>query len=339
MARQPSVSIVVPAYNAGAYLAQAMDDLLGQTLTDHELIVVNDASTDGTAAILDGYTARDDRVRVLTNEANRKLPGTLNRGIAAARAPLIARADADDRYPPGRLAKQVALLRERPEVGLVSSDVCRIDEAGRTIGHTRFPTQDGAIRMRELFVNSFSHPAAMYRTDLVRGVGGYDEAYWTAQDADLWRRLRQRTRAANVPEPLVRWRVHGGSISATRGEAGEAVSLEVRRLALSDYLAREVSSEEAEAAVRCFRDRPHRRPTPAQVARGTAVLREVRRTARSREDAETIRWFDRAVARALVSQNWLRGPGERRTKARLVAEALRWSPHAVGACYREIRAA
>lgn len=300
----PAVSVLMAVYDGLPFLNEALDDLLAQTFADFELVVVDDGSTDGSRAMLADYAARDPRVVVVENPENRGLPRALNRGMEACRAPLIARADADDRYEPTRLEEQVAFMRDNPEVGLLSCFVVKIDADGHPFTRATFPTRDGEIRLRELFVNCFSHPGAMYRTDIVRSVGGYDASYRAAQDADLWNRLLPITRAANLPRFLVRYRVHGRSIVQVHKKKAAASAMidgsaPVRRRALERYLERTLTPDEAGAAVLTFRGSPD--ADREQVLRGRAVVEEVLAVARRREARA-----DRAFLRAAVAEAYVR---------------------------------
>lgn len=285
----PAVSVLMPVYNGLPYLTEALDSLLSQTFKNFEIIAVNDGSTDGSAEVLASYASRDRRVVVVTNEENIGLPRTLNRGLERCRAPLVARADADDRYRKDRLEKQVAFLEAHPEVGLLSCWVQKIKADGEFFSLVQFPEEDGEIRVRELFVNSFSHPAVMFRRDLVQGVGGYDPEYWTSEDADLWARIRPLMKAANLKEPLIFYRKHEKSMMRTRGSEGEKLSLTVRQRLLSEYLGRSLSIDETRGAVMTFR--ASQGVTQDDVKVGMTVIQHVYDKIREREKTSTIRYF------------------------------------------------
>lgn len=320
-AAAPALSVIVSVRDGARYLPPALDDLLAQTFTRFELIVVDDASSDATPAILRAYARRDARLRVLTNERHRGLPASLNRALAAARAPLVARADADDGYAPDRFERQMARMAAEPGLGVLSCGFRRIDGDGRVTG-TRTPTTgDAFIRFQMLFMNALLHPGVMFRTALVRQVNGYDEAYWTAQDSDLWARLLPLTRMDNLPDPLVNYRVHTASVMKTRGEAGRRLSLSVPRRLLSGYLLRDVSMDEARAAVDLFQDL--RIMPPVELRAGERVLRETWRASRGREPPPVRDRFRRRVAASLGSQAAAASGAE---AALLHALALTWRP-------------
>jgi GT2 family glycosyltransferase len=326
----PKLSVLMAAHDAAAFVDQALDDLLAQSFADFELVLVEDGSTDGTREILRARAARDPRIVLIENPANMGLPASLNRGLARCRAPIVARADADDRYPPHRLERQFRFLEANPEIGLVSCAVEKIDAEGNYLLTTRFPTEDGEIRLRELFLNSFSHPGVMFRRDLVLGVGGYDPDYPTSQDADLWARLRKHTKAANLDEPLVRYRKHGGASMQTRDAAARRHALAIRQRLLADYLGRPVSLAEAGAMQATFWARTEPRAGADEIQLGLAGLREVLRQATARETPRTVGYFRREVAAALLKQAHLHRAHPPR-RAWLTWQAARWSPGLVAA--------
>ncbi len=209
----PAVSVLLSVHNGARYLRPAIDSILGQTWTDFEFLIIDDASTDATPELLDTYT--DERIRILRNAENRGLTASLNRGLLAARAPLLARMDADDVAYPQRLERQLAYFERHPETILLGAACRNVDGDGRRIRINRLPETDAELRIWQLFRNSFVHPLVMMKTDLARREG-FNEQLYAAQDYDLWVRLSAHGPIANLPEPLLDYRVHGGSISATK---------------------------------------------------------------------------------------------------------------------------
>ena len=211
---EPRVSVIMGAYNAERYLAQAVESILGQTFADLEFLVIDDGSTDGTRQILDQYAARDPRLTVRTR-ANRGHERTLNELLGLARAPLVARMDADDVSLPERLEKQVAFLDAHPDHGLVGAQTVQIDERGDPIPDREFGvrlTHEDIVGVLQEW-SPFVHPTVMYRRDVVLGVGGYRPIFRHAEDWDLWLRLSPATKLANLPDRLMLYRLHGGQLS------------------------------------------------------------------------------------------------------------------------------
>lgn len=212
MAERPRVSVVMAVRDGAAYLGQAVDSILGQTLRDLELVVVDDGSADTTPELLRRAASADPRMRVLRQEPV-GLVAALNRGCAAAQAPYIARMDADDVAFPDRLARQAEWLDRNPRVALVGSAVMRIDAAGRELKRNVCPTTHAEI-VRELDrYNCFTHSTVMIRADRFAAAGGYREAYLHAEDHDLWLRMSERDELANLPDPLLYYRVYPDQVS------------------------------------------------------------------------------------------------------------------------------
>lgn len=216
-------------YNGERFLAAAIDSVLGQTFSDFEFLIVDDGSSDTTAAILKDYERRDQRVRAIVRE-NRGLVASLNEMLAMAQAPIVARMDADDICRRDRFECQMAFLAEHPDHGVVGSWSEDMDEHGDPLFRTGCDHPLTHEDMLEAIVagrHVICHPAAMFRRDVVLGVGGYHAAFRHCEDYDLWLRLASVTRLANIPERLVRYRRYDGQVSArhaTEQQIGTAVA-------------------------------------------------------------------------------------------------------------------
>ncbi len=223
MMAAPAVSVLMGVRDGAAWLSRAIASVLGQTLTDLELVVVDDGSTDGTAALLSAV--RDPRL-VAERQDRAGLTVALNRALGRARAPLIARLDADDVALPTRLERQRAFLQGHPEVGLLGTAARVVDGSGRDREIIQPPEDDRAIRRALIRRNPFVHSSVMARRALVSWVGGYDVSFPVAQDYDLWLRLSSLTRMANLAEPLVVRHLVAGRVTAARD--GERLRAEAR---------------------------------------------------------------------------------------------------------------
>lgn len=220
-----AVSVLLPNYNAGAFLRPAIDSILGQTFRDLELIVIDDASTDGSAEIVGTYS--DPRLRFIRHDTNRGLPATLNEGLAAASAPLVARQDCDDISHPDRLARQLEAFEREPALALVGTRADLIDERGDRVGIVDRCLEPTSIRWFGILDNPFIHSSVLFRADVVRDrLRGYDERRRHAEDFDLWSRLVREHRARNLPERLIRYRRRASSMM---GEADAAQGTGARR--------------------------------------------------------------------------------------------------------------
>lgn len=209
---RPKVSVVMAVYNGEGFLRQAVESVLNQTFSDFEFIIIDDASTDSSPAVLDSYN--DPRLVRLGNKNNQGLSSSLNKGLKAARGDYIARMDADDVALPERLERQVHYLEEHPSVGVLGSTCRLIDAHGASIGMKSRPLDDIAIRWAALLRNPFLHPSVMIRHDVVRHHDvRYDEQYRSAQDYELFTRMLEQTQGANLDNPLMLLRVHGSSVS------------------------------------------------------------------------------------------------------------------------------
>jgi len=216
-ATSPTVSVVMPVYNAARYLAEAVESILAQTFGDFEFVIVDDGSTDRSPATLDDYAARDARIRIV-RRANTGIVGALNDALAESKAPLIARMDADDVSLPERLEKQVAYMRDHDECIALGSRVVGIDPYGCVLFQSEHKLAHDEID-RELLNGvgwAIVHPVAMLRRDAVERVGGYRREWQWVEDLDLFLRLAEIGKLANLPDQLLRYRQHTESINRTR---------------------------------------------------------------------------------------------------------------------------
>ena len=213
----PSITVILPVYNAERYIASAVNSVLAQTFTDFELIVVNDGSTDGSLAILQSIAAGDPRVKLISRP-NTGYVAALNEALALATGEFIARMDADDLCLPERFAKQIDYLRAYPEVVLLGTHVAQMDDQGRVIG----PMKDVAFGHEAIDAALLRrgwpivHPAVMMRTAAVRALGGYLPELCPNEDHDLFLKLAEVGRLENLPEVLVHYRKHAASESTTK---------------------------------------------------------------------------------------------------------------------------
>jgi glycosyltransferase involved in cell wall biosynthesis len=225
----PRVSVVLPVRDGAAHVAAAVESILGQTLADLELLVVDDGSTDATPAVLAGV--RDARCRVLTVAAA-GTAAALNHGIAHARGPLIARMDADDVALPERLARQLAFLERHADVGVLGTGWREQGPGGDVVEVAPPPADDAAIRRVLPRRNPMAHPTVVMRRAAGDAVGWYDARLPVVQDYDLWLRLASRTRFANLPEPLLIRTFSTAMTSLARDDLRLATEVRVKWAAL-----------------------------------------------------------------------------------------------------------
>jgi GT2 family glycosyltransferase len=227
MSGTPAVSVVMSVRDGERFLAAAVDSVLAQTFTNLELVIVDDGSTDSSPRILADYASRDDRVLVRRQE-NAGLATSLNRGIASARAPLIARLDADDVARPHRVQQQVAYLTQNPAVGLVGGAVEFIDEDDRAFAEGRYPTGDAEIRDAFSSATPFVHSAVTMRREAFDAAGGYRAPFPHAEDLDLWLRISAGWQLANLADTVVSYRLHSAQTTVTELEQQSLSALGAR---------------------------------------------------------------------------------------------------------------
>lgn len=215
-------------FNAERFLDEAIASIRAQTFGDFEFLILNDGSTDGSRAIIDAHARRDGRIVAIHRE-NRGLVTSLNELVERARAPIVARMDADDVALPKRFERQMAFLQAHPEYGVVGCWTSDIDEAGNPypLAGTDHPVT------HEQFLTSIAggpllcHPSATFRVDPVRAVGGYHAAFRHCEDYDLWLRLASVTKLGSLPERLLRYRHTSTQVSSrhlVEQQVGAAVS-------------------------------------------------------------------------------------------------------------------
>lgn len=211
----PVVSVLLAVYNGERFLAEAIESILTQTYTDFELIVIDDGSVDGTAEIIREYAGRDERIRILQQAENRGQSAALNRGLAEARGDYVAKMDSDDISLPRRLEIQVDFLQSHPEIGVVGAQRKQVDENLKPLRDIDFPLRHAHI-VTNLFFGGWSIGGgeAVFRREVMRGLGGFNSRVILG-DWELYCRLVERARFANVPERLYWARRHGNNITAS----------------------------------------------------------------------------------------------------------------------------
>jgi len=242
----------MPVYNSELYLRQAVESVLRQTYTDFEFIIIDDASTDSCAAILQEY--RDERIRYAANKQNIGVTRSLNRALGLAQGEYIARMDADDISLPERFATQVSFLDTHPEIGVLGTAARLIDNEGKAFGEVRYPGEHGYLRwILCFFENPIIHPSVMMRKSMIEQITGYDETRRTAQDFHLWCRLAKITHLANLPDVFLSIRKHDASVSARRMKEEHQNSLKNSWMLLMDILKEDIYVENLQGPCRAIR--------------------------------------------------------------------------------------
>jgi glycosyltransferase involved in cell wall biosynthesis len=247
--RGPAVSVIMPVFNGERYLGAAIDSVLTQTFSDFELLIVDDASTDGTRNVIEWYALRDPRIKVRFMEVNTGAIGARNEALRLAQADLIANMDADDVSLPGRFGKQVEFLHGRPDVAAVGSYVQIIDEHGTLHSTKRYPTDPALTAWALFFVNSLAHPAVMMRRQVLFAAGAYPETArgtW-AEDYDLFTRMSRLAGLANIPEVLLHYRQSGQNTTSRHWERQEQEANRIVQHAVREFMNTDIALEDAQA--------------------------------------------------------------------------------------------
>jgi glycosyltransferase involved in cell wall biosynthesis len=220
----PPVTVLMPVYNGEAFLSQALESVLRQSFQDFELLVIDDGSTDATAAILEACS--DRRLRIVRNPRNLGLVATLNKGLDLARGELVARMDQDDIASPARLESQVQFLSRHPQIGVCGTWFHALSGGRCTLVQTPCTHEDLSAHL--FFSSPFAHPSVMLRKAMLDRNGlRYDPAAKDAEDFDLWVRCRSHTRFATLPRALLKYRIHDRQVSsisnANQAKAADSV--------------------------------------------------------------------------------------------------------------------
>jgi glycosyltransferase involved in cell wall biosynthesis len=223
----PAVSVILTTYNYGRFLAGALDSVLGQTFGDFEVIVVDDGSTDDTAAEIGPYLGRPRVHYERTNHVGASR--ARNIGICLARASLIAFLDADDLWLPQKLERQIAVFRADPELGVVYTRRLLIDPEGWQLEHAQPPHYRGQVLPHIFRRNFLCFSSSLVRRSVFDSVGLFDEGLPLAMDYDLWLRVALRYRFDYVDEPLVKYRTGHANLSRRSLERARVVGSIMRR--------------------------------------------------------------------------------------------------------------
>ncbi|MBZ9844658.1 glycosyltransferase [Mesorhizobium sp. CA5] len=227
----PTVSVIIPVRDGAQYVGEALQSILDQDLADIEIIVVDDGSCDDSAAIAASIGNRDGRVKVVANHG-KGIVDALNMGISLARAPLAARMDCDDISLSDRLRLQVACFQADADLQLLGTAGLQIDRDGNPLGPIDVPVGNDQLRDALARYNPMLHPTVMFRTEAVRRAGGYRRAFTYAEDYDLWLRLSETGKLANMDAQLVKLRSHPGQVSRMKQDQQKAAAALARQSAL-----------------------------------------------------------------------------------------------------------
>lgn len=210
----PTISVVMPVFNAGAFLHQSIQSILNQTYQDFEFIIVDDASTDASAEILAFYAKEFPCIQVVTNETNLGVSRSVKKALDIAQGSYIARMDADDISLPSRFEKQLAHFEKHTKTVALGTQCHTIDENGRKIGEKTFPLKHADIYRYIFQFIPLQQPSLMIaRSRLPSDFSFYNDSFTTAEEVELIFKLFQYGEVENLPHKLLKYRIHSQNTS------------------------------------------------------------------------------------------------------------------------------
>lgn len=213
------VTVLMACHNDRNYVENAIISILQQTMQNFLFLIIDDASTDGTSAIIAEYAKKDARISIISNDYNIGLTASLNKGLQSIETPYIVRMDADDIAFPERIEFQLSYMKAHAEIAAAGCHLFFFDDEGHeSEPHSwKPPSAPTAIRQKTYTVGpELSHPGSIIRTSAIKAVGGYRRQFASTQDYDLWLRLLESYELGNVPCTLMLYRQHDNAISQAK---------------------------------------------------------------------------------------------------------------------------
>lgn len=230
------LAVLMAVFNNAETLEEAIKSILNQTYKDFQFVIVNDASTDESNQILTRFVKKDSRIKLINNQHRLGLTKSLNKGLKTIKTKYIARMDADDLALPKRFKKQLEYLESHPKIALLGTAAFLIDFKGKKLKLKTYPINNHHLKKLILHFCPFIHPTWMIRRSTLNQVGEYNEKFTFAQDYELALRIMTKFKTANLPEPLLKYRVNSDqAISLKNLKAQERLALKARFLALTQY--------------------------------------------------------------------------------------------------------
>ena len=211
--QKPTISVIMPVFNAGHFIDQAIASIRQQTFKDFELIIINDASTDNSEEIIKKHAQEDNRIILTENQENLGQARSRNKALDIARGQFVAIMDADDVSLPNRLELEYEFLQNHQDVVLVGSGSELINENNRILGKKIPPIESEMINYRLLFGNPMVASTVMFRTNIIREFGGYKHEYQHAEDYYLYCLCAAKYKVANIQDILVQYRQSPSSVT------------------------------------------------------------------------------------------------------------------------------
>lgn len=253
MSANPTITVLMPAYNVAAYIGEAIQSVLNQHFADFELVVVDDGSDDATAAFVEAFN--DERIRLIRQE-HQGVATALNNGLAQARGSYIARFDADDICLPDRLSRQLEFLTANPEYILCGGNAEYIAAGGEHLFNFYCQSQTHQEIIQQLSKSCpFIHSAVMYKKEPVLKAGGYTVAALNFEDYLLWIQLSSYGKFFNLPEQMIKVRFNPGSVTIDEKWRGRRF----RRLKAAVIRSRSIDTKEGNQLANIIRKQDKRR--------------------------------------------------------------------------------
>ncbi len=234
--RQPLISLIMPVYNAGHFLAEAIESLQNQTHQNWELIAVDDHSTDNSWKILKEFAQNDSRIKISRTRKNRGVAYTANLALSKTKGEFIARMDADDISLPWRLEKQIQFLQKNSQVAAVGGQCELIDQNGMIIGEKHFPTDFQSIKAMIFASIPLQQPTLMVNRKLLpKDFNWYEDNFDVAEEVELLFKLFQYGQVCNLPEVVLQYRLHGQNLSLQNPKRTFFLTFKTRIKAIFQY--------------------------------------------------------------------------------------------------------
>jgi glycosyltransferase involved in cell wall biosynthesis len=221
------VSVLTPAYNVEKYISETIESILSQSFQDFEFIILDDCSTDNTFKISTEYAKKDNRIKVFKNDKNLGIAGNRNKLLTLASGEYLAWQDSDDISLSDRLQKQVKVLDENIDVGIVGGGLQLFNESG-DLSKRLFSITDAELRKSIFRYSPVAQPSAMIRKGVFDKVGNYDLKMPPAEDLDMSFRIGMYYKFANVPDVVVKYREHDKSATFTKLKVIETNTIAMR---------------------------------------------------------------------------------------------------------------
>lgn len=238
----PSVSVLMPVYNAEKYLSEAIDSILSQTFVNFEFVIIDDGSTDLSWRILQQCAEKDARIKLFRNETNRGLVFTLNRGLELCSGTYIARMDADDISLPHRLDVQVNYLEKNATVGIVGSAFFKM--TGHYLKCVKVPVMQHDIMTCLMFRNCISHPTIMIRNELIKKYKLYYPNVVWAEDYAFFVKCLPLFDIGNIDKALLKYRLHAEQVCFQQTVIQQENALKIKLECVEHNLQRKLSVQE-----------------------------------------------------------------------------------------------